>query len=84
MAKKMFLNRERATPIAPVSSIIREERESEVAFSNRNNPVSGKREQLPFMILDETSKTFPKFNAIGHSLLIKFRPRVKGKNQHPI
>jgi hypothetical protein len=31
-------------------------------------------EQLPFLILDETSKSFPKFNATGRSLLIKFRP----------
>ena len=31
-------------------------------------------EQLPFLILDETSKSFLKFNATGRSLLIKFRP----------
>ena len=31
-------------------------------------------EQLPLLILDETSKFFPKFNATGRSLLIKFRP----------
>ena len=52
MAKKMFLNRERATPIAPVPCFSREEAESEVASSSRNNPVSGIRDQLPFMILD--------------------------------
>ena len=30
-------------------------------------------EQLPFMILDETCKSFSKFNATGLSLLIKFK-----------
>ena len=81
MAKKMFLNRERATPIAPVPSISREEPDAEVAFSNRNNPVLGIRDQLPFMILDETSKTFLKFNATGSNLLIKFR--TQGEEQNP-
>jgi hypothetical protein len=28
--------------------------------------------QLPFAILDETSKSYPKFNATGRSMLIKF------------
>ena len=31
-------------------------------------------EQLPFLILDETSKPFPKFNATVRILLITFRP----------
>ena len=31
-------------------------------------------EQLPFLILEETSKSFSKFNATGSSFLIKFRP----------
>ena len=59
MAKKMFLKRERATPIAQAPSISREGNESEVASSSRNNHVSEIREQLSFMILDETSKPFP-------------------------
>jgi len=29
------------------------------------------------MILDETSKSFPKFNANGHSLLIQFKSLCK-------
>jgi len=82
MAKKIFLDRETATPIAPVPSISSEESESEVVFSNRNNPVSGICEQLPFMIFDEISKPFPKFNASGRSSLIKFRPQ--GEVQEPI
>ena len=74
MAKKMFLNRERNTPKAQVPSISREEPESEVATSSGNNLVSGIPEQLPFLIFDETSKPFPKFNAsLDH--------RVKGKSQ---
>ena len=47
----MFLNRERATSVAQVPSISREEPESEVASSSGNNPKSGIREQLPLMIL---------------------------------
>ena len=65
MAKNLFLNIKRATPIAPVPSISRVESEAEVAPSSRKNPVSEIREQLPFIIMDETSKSFPKFNATG-------------------
>ena len=36
--------------------------------------MSGISEQLPFLILDETRISFPKFNATGSNLLIKFRP----------
>ena len=81
MAKKMFLNRERATLNAQTASISREESEAEVASSSRNNHVSEIREQLPFMILDETSKSFPKFNASGRSMLIRFR--TPGEEQNP-
>jgi hypothetical protein len=38
-------------------------------------------QQLPFLILDETSKSFPKFNTTGRSLLIKFRS--PGEVQEP-
>ena len=34
-------------------------------------------EQLPFLILDETSKSFPKFNATGRILLIMLRPHAE-------
>jgi hypothetical protein len=37
---------------------------------------------LPFTILDETAKSFPKFNATGRSLLIKFN--YLGEEQEPI
>jgi len=33
------------------------------------------------MILDQTSKTFPKFNIIGRSMLIKFK--TLGEEQEP-
>ena len=82
MAKKMFLNRQRTTPNAQVPSVSREELESEVAYFSGNNPVSGITEQPHFMIMDETSKHFPKFNATGRTLLIKFRP--PGEGQEPI
>ena len=81
MAKKIFLNRERSTPIAQAPSISREENEAEVASSSRSNHVSEIREQLPFMILDESSKSFPKCNASGGSLLLKFTP--PGEEQNP-
>ena len=68
------MNRERVIPTDQVPSISREEPESEVASSSRNSPVSNISEHLPFLILDETSKSFLKFNATGRSLLIKFRP----------
>ena len=81
MAKKLILNRERATPIAQVPSISREEPEAEVVSSSRNNHVSEISEQLAYMILDETLKSFPKCNATGRSFLIKFIPQ--GEEQNP-
>ena len=74
MAKKVFINRERAIPTVDVRSVSREE----IASTSRNNPVS---ERQPHLILDETSKSFPKFNATGRSLLIKFR--TPGEEQNP-
>jgi len=38
-------------------------------------------EQLPLIILDETSKPFPKFNKTGRNLLIKFKST--GEEQEP-
>ena len=81
MAKKLFLNRERAIPTGLVPSVSREEPESEVLFSDRNSPESEITERLPFYILSETSKSFSKFNATGRSLLIKFKP--PGEEQEP-
>ena len=49
----------------------------ETPLSNRNNPVS---EQLPFLVLDEVSKSYPKFNTTGRSLLIKFRPQAEDRD----
>ena len=77
----MFLKRDRATPNSHAPSINREEPEVEAASSSRNNHVSELRKQRPFMILDETSKSFPKFNVSGRSLLIKFR--APGEEQNP-
>jgi len=80
MAKKMFLNRERAIPSAQVPSVRREEQDTEITSSSvRNSPVS--EIQLPFKILDETSKSFPKFKATGRSFLIKFNS--PGEEQEP-
>jgi len=61
-------------PTAQAPSVSREEPLSEVAYTSRNSPMSEIIEQLPFLILDETSKSFPKLSVRGRSLLIKFRP----------
>jgi hypothetical protein len=83
MAKKMFLERERAIPAAEVPSLTREESDSGIASSSgRNSPVLGTTRQLPFTILEETSKTFPKFNATGRSMIIQFR--APGEEQEPL
>ena len=74
MVKLLFLIRERAIPNAGVTSVSR----AEIASTSRNNPLS---EQLPFLILDETSKMFSNFNATGRSLLMKFS--TPGEEENP-
>jgi len=78
MAKKMILNRARAisTTVAPSVS-----REDIAPSTSRNIPASETAKQLPFRILDETFKSFPKFNTTGSSLLIKFNSL--GEEQDP-
>ena len=69
MAKKMFLNRERAIPTTEIPSVSREE----IAPStSRNISASETTKQQPFRIKDETFKSFPKFNTTGLSLFTKF------------
>jgi hypothetical protein len=46
--------------------------ESSIASTDGNSSVFDTTRQLPFKILDETSKSFPKFKATGHSMIIKF------------
>jgi hypothetical protein len=58
VVKKVFLNRERPIPTAQAPSVRREE----IPTSNKYSPVS---EQLSFMILNETSKYFPKCSKTG-------------------
>jgi len=76
----MLLNRKRSIPSAQVPFVWREESDMEIVTSSvRNRPVSEK--QLPFKILDMTSKSFPKLQATGRSLLIKFNSL--GEEQEP-
>ena len=82
MAKKVFLNRERAIPTVHAPSISREELDSGVPSSSRNISGSETTKELPFLILDETSKCLPKFNTTGRSLIIKFK--LPGEKQKPI
>jgi len=80
-AKKTFLNRERAIPTAEVFSVSREQADSEILSSSRNSLMAETTVQLPFLISDETSKSFPKFKATGRSMLIKFNS--PGEEQEP-
>ena len=74
----MFVNRELAIPSAQVPSVRRDKPDTKIASSSIwNSPVSEK--QLPLKILDETSKSFPKFNASGQSLLLNLILRAKSK-----
>jgi len=70
----LFLNREKAISSAQAPYVSMEE----IASTSRNKPMS---EQLPFLILDQTAKSFPEFNATGRSFLIKFS--VSSEEQDP-
>jgi len=73
----MILNRAHAFPNAEAPSVSRDG----IPSSSRNSLVSETTEQLPVMILDETSKSFPIFNTKGRSFLIKFK--TPGKEEEP-
>jgi hypothetical protein len=64
-------NRERTIPAAELPSVGRDYRDLGVAFSyGRNSLVTETAVQLPFIILDKPSKSFPKYNATGRSMII--------------
>jgi len=73
---KVFLNRQRGIPTA-----LNRDEEEIAPSSSRSCLVTETTEQLPFMILDETSKFFRKFNATESSLLIKCKS--PGEEQDP-
>ena len=54
----------------PLTSTVRDS----TPVSITSTAVSGEAVELPFDIIDETSKTFSKFNTTGRSLLIKLKP----------
>jgi len=72
MAKKIFLNRERAIPNADFPSVSRCSLSQLAAYYSRNSLVSGITEQIHISFLARV-KNFPKFNANGRSKLMKFR-----------
>jgi hypothetical protein len=80
MAKKMFLTRQRAIPTTEIPPVTAGRTELEAGPSSGSTS-SRRADELPFMILDETTKSFPKFNATGRSLLIKFNS--PGEKQEP-
>ena len=73
----MFLNRQKAIPITQVPTVSRNRTQPAIESSSRNILGSGTSVQLPFRSLDVTSTSFPKFNATGRSLLIKFNSPVE-------
>ena len=74
----MILNRARAIPTTEAPSV---SRDYIAPSTTRNIPASETAKQLPFRILDETFKCFPKFNTTGRRLLIKFNSL--GEEQDP-
>jgi hypothetical protein len=76
MTKKMFLRRQRTIPETEHPSV---SSESGTVLLFINNTVLDETVQLPFDILDESSKTFWKFNKTGRSLLIKFKSPTTDK-----
>jgi hypothetical protein len=61
MAKKLFLKRQNAILQTEVPSVSRGLDESEIASKSRNSIRSRTTAQLPFLILNETFKSFPKY-----------------------
>jgi hypothetical protein len=81
MAKKMFLTRQRAIPTTEIPPVSAGRTEVEAGPSDGSTPTSRIADELPFMILDETTKSFPKFNVTGRRSLIKFNS--PGEEQEP-
>jgi hypothetical protein len=77
----MFLTRQQAIPNTEVPPVSAGRTESEAGLSGGSIPSSRIADELPFMILEETTKSFPKFNATGRSLLIKCNSL--GEEQEP-
>jgi hypothetical protein len=77
MAKRMLLDRQRAIPTTEVPLVSAGRTESEADPSDRSTQLSGTADELPFVILEETIKSFRKFNATGRTFLIKFNSAVE-------
>jgi hypothetical protein len=76
----MFLTRQRAIPTTEVPPVNVGRKESEASpSSGSTSPRMA--DELPFMISDETTKSFPKFNATGRRFLLNLTPLVKSRNQ---
>jgi hypothetical protein len=65
MAKKLFLLRERALPTARAPSVTSGSSESSIASTSRDSIVLDTTGQLPFKILDDTSKSFQNLKQPG-------------------
>jgi hypothetical protein len=67
-----MLTRQKDIHTSPMPAISKNRTQSRITSSNRNTLGPEMAVQLPYRILEVTTKTFPKFNATGRSLLIKF------------
>jgi len=74
------MNKESVIPTVQVPSVSREETDPEVPSSSRKSLLSKTTEQLPFLILDEMSKYFRKFNTFGRSMVISKNLRLTLRN----
>jgi hypothetical protein len=81
MAKQICLTRRRAIPTNEVPPVSGGRTESEAGPSSGSTSSSRIADVLLSLILDETTKSFPKFNVTGRSLLIKFNS--PGEEQKP-
>lgn len=74
--EKLCVNTDRVTSTPQVPSVTREEHESVVASLIRESWVVNIK-KVTHIILDGTTKYFPKINATGRSYMFMFRPRCE-------
>jgi hypothetical protein len=82
VGNKLFLRRQKAMPLAQVPYVSRGQSLSAITVTSGNSLLFYTKVQLPFNILDRTSKYFPKFKATGRRMMVKFNS--PGEGQEPI
>jgi hypothetical protein len=79
MAKKLFLDNHREFPISEIPSVMEERTEPETVLPDRSSPEHEISDELPYEILDETSKSFPKLNQAGLVCSLNLTPQEKSR-----